>query len=133
MSAAHIAASRALMERAITNVGKPAEVARRLHVTPSHISRICKGTAGLSLLLCFRLADVLDEDPVAVMHACGHEQFSERLKLLLVHRVPGPRAQLYDALDRLSHNDRGLVRRIIDRLLPQSSAPSSAPSRRGTR
>src|SRR5690349_16890100 len=58
-------AQRALLDRAVLRVGNPAELARQLRVTDSHISRLRKGSAGVSIVIALRLADVLDEDGVA--------------------------------------------------------------------
>ncbi len=111
------AASRALMERALVHLRTPAELARRLEVTPGHVSRLCTGTAGLSAKSCFRIADVLDEDPIVILRACGFGWLSDAIDLLCRRRLPPPRARLHDALDQLPRNDRQLVGHIIDRLL----------------
>src|SRR5262245_35945626 len=73
-------ALRALLERAIDRVGGPAKLARRLEITPSHISRLCKGVCSLGVEVLLRLADVVDEDGVEVLHTCGHPRLAKRLQ-----------------------------------------------------
>src|SRR6266545_3408953 len=89
--------ARALIQRATMVVGgRPAELARRLKVTGSHVSRIRKGVAGMGVETCLRLADVLDADPIVVLRACGYARLCELLDLLRQGQLPRRRARLHD-------------------------------------
>jgi transcriptional regulator with XRE-family HTH domain len=121
-------ALRTLLERAITQVGSPANLARRMEITPSHISRLYKGTASLSIETMLRLADVLDEDGVEVLRTCGHARVAERIDLLRRGSPQRARSQLYDAIDRLSESDRQMVTSFVHRLLTDSPRPPKLPT-----
>ncbi len=106
-------APRDLMERAIARLGSPAAVARRLRVTPSHVSRLCKGTSGVSADLALRLADLLGADRSFVLRVCGHTRFAA-----LIYPSGDPeRSRVQDAIDELPKDDRRLIQTLIDRLL----------------
>jgi plasmid maintenance system antidote protein VapI len=119
--------AQALIERAMMLIGGwPAELARRLEVTPSHISRLRKGTAGLSIEACVRLANVLDEDHLLILRLGGHTRLCEMLAFRRQRGMAPSRARLHELLDRLSHRDRLLVGRLIERLLGESDAEEPA-------
>jgi hypothetical protein len=111
------ASARALMRRAVSRVGTLAELARRLDVSPSHVSRIVAGLCGIGVDTCLALADVLDDDPAVVLRTCGYARLSERIDRLRRGLQPPPRARAHDALDRLSEDDRLLVGDLVNRLL----------------
>jgi transcriptional regulator with XRE-family HTH domain len=121
-------ALRTLLERAIGRVGSPSNLARRLEITPSHISRLCKGTTSLSIEALLRLADVLDEDGVDMLRTCGHARVAERIDLLRRGSPQRARSQLYDAIDRLSEADRQLVNSFVCRLLTDSPRQQKLPA-----
>ncbi len=121
------AALRELLERAVTLVGGPGELARRLDITSSHVSRLRQGTCRLSVEVLLRLAEVLDEDGVEIVRTCGHARMAERLDLLRRGSPQRPRIQLYDAIDRLSEADRQMVNGFVHRLLTDSPAPAALP------
>jgi transcriptional regulator with XRE-family HTH domain len=122
------AALRELLERAITRVGGPAELARRLEVTPSHVSRLRQGLCRLSVEVLLRLAELLDEDGVEIVRICGHARMADRLDVLRRGSPQRPRSQLYDAIDRLSEADRQVVSSLVSRLLIDSQAAAPLPA-----
>jgi transcriptional regulator with XRE-family HTH domain len=122
------AALRELLERAITRVGGPAELARRLEVTPSHVSRLRQGLWRLSVKVLLRLAELLDEDGVEVVRVCGHTRMADRLDVLRRGSPHRPRSKLYDAVDRLSEDDREMVSGFVRRLLFDSQSPAPLPA-----
>jgi transcriptional regulator with XRE-family HTH domain len=110
---------------AVTGVGDPdgagcdalrsiAELASRLDVAPSHVSRVIKGLVGLSVETCIRLADVLGEARASVLWACGHPHVA----VLLFGDSTGtkPRARVRDTLDQLAKGDRRLIESLATRL-----------------
>lgn len=82
---------------------------RALQITDSHISRLRKGTGSLSVEVMLRLADLLDEDGVAVLRTCGHVRIADLFERLQRGEQQRPRHVLYDAIDRLSEDDRAIV------------------------
>jgi transcriptional regulator with XRE-family HTH domain len=117
--------ARVLMERAVTRVGTLAELARRLAVTPSHVSRLCRGLCGIGVDTCFALADVLDDDPLVVLRACGYARLSGRIDRLRRGLQPPPGARAQEAFDRLAESDRRLVGDLVNRLLADTRAPAA--------
>ncbi len=130
-------ALRTLLERALARVGSPSNLARRLEITPSHVSRLFKGTTSLSIAVTLRLADVLDEDGVEVLRRCGHARIADRIDQLRRGSPQRARSQLYDAIDRLSEGDRqmvsGLVHRLLKRAPPSPTLPPPDPQTRSWR
>jgi transcriptional regulator with XRE-family HTH domain len=126
---------RALMERAVTHVRTLAELARRLEVSPSHVSRLCSGLCGIGVDTCFALADLLDDDPLVVLRACGYARLSGRIDRMRRGLQPPPGARAHDALDRLPESDRLLVGDLVNRLLSDraSVALQAEAPRRGAR
>ena len=120
-------ALRTLLERALARVGSPSNLARRLKITPSHISRLFKGTTSLSIEVTLRLADVLDEDGVEVLRRCGHGRIADRIDRLRRGSPQRARSQLYDAIDRLSEGDRQMVNGFVHRLLKDAPPPPTLP------
>jgi len=106
----------ALLHRAAARFPTHSALAARLQVTPSHVSRLLKGTAGLSPYLCLRLADLLGQDRAFVLRACGHARLSDRL-------FPGgaPTAtegqRVQDAIEQLPPFDRRLIQALVERLI----------------
>lgn len=125
-------ARRTLIEQALEVVGSVAALARRLGTAPSHVSRARAGHVGLGVETSLRLADVLDEDPILILHKCGYGTLSDRLERLRQGETPRPRARLHEALDRLPRKDRRIVSGLIDRLLvdAMTDMPSADPPRK---
>jgi transcriptional regulator with XRE-family HTH domain len=121
-------ADRDLVERAVMRVGHPAELARQLAVTPSHVSRLRKGTAGLSVELLLRLADVLDVDGVELLRTCGRPRIADHIDRLRRGTPQRPRTVLDQGIDRLSNRDRSLVADLVDRLLTDTIGPTTLPT-----
>jgi hypothetical protein len=121
-------AQRALLERALMRVGTPAELARQLQVTASHVSRLRKGHAGVSIVLALRFADVLDEDGIAVLRTVGHISAAESIDRLRKGSPERPRTVLEDKIDRLSGSDRRMLAGFVDRLLVNTKGPTPLPS-----
>ena len=104
-----------LMRLAMANGSSQRELAERLQLTPTHVSRVVGGFVGLGPQPCLRLADVLDEDPLVVLRECGHVRLADCVAALA---SGGPqRAQIHEAVDRLTSADRQIVSSLIDRLL----------------
>jgi hypothetical protein len=122
-----LAASRALLERALKAAGTPAALARQLAISPSHVCRLAKGFAGPGIELLLRLADVLAEDPIGVLRVCGRPALAERLDLMRRYPGPAPVAALFTEITRLSDSDRRLVTELIARLRVDS-IPAALPT-----
>ncbi len=93
------------------------------------MSRLRQGTCRLSVEVLLRLADLLDEDGVEVVRVCGHARIADRLDTLRRGSPQRPRTLLYDAIDRLSEDDRRMISAFVHRLLTDSPAPSPLPAR----
>lgn len=116
-------ALRALLERAVHRVRSGGELARRLNVVSSHVARMCKGLVGAGVETLWDLAETLDEDPVAVLRACGRTPLAERIDRLRQGVAPRPHSLLYEKVGRLSGEDRDrALTVIVDRLLIDTSA-----------
>jgi hypothetical protein len=132
-------AHRELAEAAARRVGSSSELARPAGSPPSHIARLRKGLVGAGVETLLNLADVLDLDPVNVLHVCGHTGLAERF-IRLQHNAP-PRAltALCETIGRLSNADRELIGAIavrllpLDRMEPIEVAPPVAPRTRRPR
>jgi transcriptional regulator with XRE-family HTH domain len=70
------------LKLALTAVGSAAELARVLEVTPSHISRLRKGTAGISAELSLRLSRVIGRPALQGLRDDGHTVLAELLEPL---------------------------------------------------
>lgn len=117
-----------LMERAVQRAGNPAKLAHALAITQSHVSRLRQGVCGLSVEVMLRLADYLDEDGVTMLRICGHLRMADLFERLREGSPQRPRHQLYDAIDRLSEDDRAMVTGFVKRLLTDSPAPAPLPA-----
>jgi hypothetical protein len=121
-------AQRALLDRAVLRIGNPAELARQLRVTDSHVSRLRKGHAGVSIVLALRFADVLDEDGVALLRTVGHADAAASIDRLRKGSPERPRTVLEDKIDRLSGDDRRMLASLVDRLLVNTTGPTRLPA-----
>jgi transcriptional regulator with XRE-family HTH domain len=122
----HLPASAVLMAGAATRHRSLAELASRLDVSPSHVSRVIKGLVGLSVETCIGLADVLGESRASVLWACGHPHVAVRL--FGDSTGTKPRARVRDALDQLTKGDRRLIESLAERLSVLAGLEKAAPS-----
>jgi len=115
----------ALLQRGLARAGSQAELARRVNLKPSHISRALDGLTSLGPEPCVLLADLIDELPSVVLRAFGHVRLSECLASLQL--CTPRRGEIYDALDQLHPDDRELVGRFMNRLLSAQFPRRSEP------
>lgn len=70
------------IELAVTIMGSPAALARALAVTQSHVSRLRKGTAGVSVELSLRLSRVIGRPLLQGLRDDGHTELADLLQPL---------------------------------------------------
>lgn len=120
-------ALRELAEAAVQRVGSTAELARKLEVAPSHISRIRKGLVGAGIEMLLHLADVLEMDAAKVLRVCGHPRLADRLVVLQLNAPPRALSALCESIEHLSAPDRDLIRALVVRLTPADSPVDRTP------
>jgi transcriptional regulator with XRE-family HTH domain len=118
-----------LIERALQRTLRQKELANRLQVDKSYVSRVVAGKR-LGFEKCLMLAELLGEDPAVVMNAYGHVRLVKLLQTLYVARgfMPRENSRIHEALDRLPSDDQRAIGNVIDRLLagPMSSRKGGA-------
>jgi transcriptional regulator with XRE-family HTH domain len=124
------------LKLALEVVGSPAELARALGVTPSHVSRLRKGTAGISAELSLRLSRILGRAPLRGLRDDGHAELADLIAPILgsAGDAPvAPRLPVHDDLAQLSQEDLTLVHHLIKALTraPEQPAASRRRSARG--
>jgi plasmid maintenance system antidote protein VapI len=67
---------------ALAEVGSPAELAKVLAITPSHMSRLRKGKAGISAELSLRLSGIIGRPMIQGLRDDGHVDLAELLQPL---------------------------------------------------
>jgi hypothetical protein len=70
------------IELAVTTLGSPAALARALAVTPSHVSRLRKGTAGVSAELSLRVSRVIGRPLLQGLRDDGHGDLADLMQPL---------------------------------------------------
>jgi hypothetical protein len=115
---------------ALDAVGSPAELARALDVTPSHVSRLRNGTAGISAELSLRLSRILGRAPLHGLREDGHSKLADLIAPILGpvgENSATPRLPIHDDLSLLSPEDLALVQDLIKALVRTTEPP--APTR----
>ena len=69
----------AVMARATRFFPSISKLARALHITHSHVSRVLSGDANVNPALAIRLDDLLGESRGDVLRSCGHDELCDLL------------------------------------------------------
>lgn len=105
-----------IIESAVATAGSPAALARALRVTPSHVSRLRKGTAGVSAELSLRLSRVLGRPLLQGLRDDGHSELADLMQPLADSREDkrlAAQRSLDDDLAALSPTDFRHFRAIL--------------------